>query len=181
MKTRIVFTMFSTNTIVAMTRATLLPAEQADTDGQREYAEREGYPPCGSGAPPSRAMMPVTMPIAPLIQVMTAIRVTPPGRSPAIDTPFQRNAALGLRPAEQWAQGSGQPVRVARLTLAGCDSVLFIHRGWRLDLVGIDPSEHWPTMRGLAQAAEAGPWNRIWVYDHFHTTPEATEEATHEA
>jgi F420-dependent oxidoreductase-like protein len=58
---------------------------------------------------------------------------------------------------------------------------IFIPQGWRLDLVGIDPSEHWATMRGLAQAAEKGPWESLWVYDHFHTTPEATEEATHEA
>ena len=36
-------------------------------------------------------------------------------------------------------------------------------------------------MRGLAQAADAGPWESIWVYDHFHTVPVPTEEATHEA
>lgn len=58
---------------------------------------------------------------------------------------------------------------------------LFIPQGWRLDLVGIDPAEHWRVMNGLAQHADAGPWDSIWVYDHFHTTPVATEEATHEA
>ena len=36
-------------------------------------------------------------------------------------------------------------------------------------------------MRDLAQAADRGPWERLWVYDHFHTVPEPTEEATHEA
>ncbi len=36
-------------------------------------------------------------------------------------------------------------------------------------------------MRDLATAADAGPWESVWVYDHFHTVPEPTEEATHEA
>jgi F420-dependent oxidoreductase-like protein len=58
---------------------------------------------------------------------------------------------------------------------------LFVPQGWRLDLVGIEPREHWPTMKGLAQYADAGAWESIWVYDHFHTVPVPTEEATHEA
>ncbi|MGY1550566.1 LLM class F420-dependent oxidoreductase [Microbacterium sp. A588] len=57
----------------------------------------------------------------------------------------------------------------------------FIPQGWRFDLVGIDPTDHWTTMRDLAQAADAGPWESLWVYDHFHTTPIPSEEATHEA
>ncbi|WP_186629231.1 LLM class F420-dependent oxidoreductase [Rhodococcus sp. BP22] len=58
---------------------------------------------------------------------------------------------------------------------------LFIPQGWRLDLVGIEPSAQWGVMRDLATAADAGPWESLWVYDHFHTVPEPTEEATHEA
>ena len=58
---------------------------------------------------------------------------------------------------------------------------LFIPQGWRLDLVGIAPQDHWQVMRDLAQHAEAGPWESIWVYDHFHTVPIPTDEATHEA
>ncbi|WP_206475758.1 LLM class F420-dependent oxidoreductase [Microbacterium sp. KRD172] len=57
----------------------------------------------------------------------------------------------------------------------------FIPQGWRFDLVGIDPADHWTTMRDLARAADAGPWESLWVYDHFHTTPIPSEEATHEA
>jgi F420-dependent oxidoreductase-like protein len=57
----------------------------------------------------------------------------------------------------------------------------FIPQGWRLDLVGIDPAEQWSTMNGLARQADAGPWDSLWVYDHFHTVPVPTEEATHEA
>jgi F420-dependent oxidoreductase-like protein len=58
---------------------------------------------------------------------------------------------------------------------------MFIPQGWRMDLVGIEPADHWQTMLGLARAAEDGPWDSIWVYDHFHTVPVPSEEATHEA
>ena len=58
---------------------------------------------------------------------------------------------------------------------------LFVPQGWRLDLAGIEPADHWTTMLGLARHAEAGPFESIWVYDHFHTVPVPTEEATHEA
>jgi F420-dependent oxidoreductase-like protein len=57
----------------------------------------------------------------------------------------------------------------------------FIPQGWRFDLVGIDPAEHWAVMNSLAQRADAGPWESLWVYDHFHTTPVHSDEATHEA
>jgi F420-dependent oxidoreductase-like protein len=58
---------------------------------------------------------------------------------------------------------------------------LFVPQGWRFDLVGIPTEEHWSTMRSLAEHADAGPWESVWVYDHFHTTPVPSEEATHEA
>ncbi len=58
---------------------------------------------------------------------------------------------------------------------------LFIPQGWRLDLVGIPPAEHWPVMRGLAGYADGSAWDSLWVYDHFHTVPVPTDEATHEA
>lgn len=58
---------------------------------------------------------------------------------------------------------------------------LFVPQGWRLDLVGIDPANQWPVMRDLALRADRGPWESIWVYDHFHTVPAPTDEATHEA
>jgi F420-dependent oxidoreductase-like protein len=57
----------------------------------------------------------------------------------------------------------------------------FIPQGWRMDLFGIDPAEHWSTMSALAKRADAGPWESIWVYDHFHTVPVPTQDATHEA
>ncbi|MDP3209216.1 MAG: LLM class F420-dependent oxidoreductase [Rhodoglobus sp.] len=58
---------------------------------------------------------------------------------------------------------------------------IFIPQGWRHDLVDIEPKDQWQTMKSLAQAADAGPWESLWVYDHFHTVPVPTEEATHEA
>ncbi|ROS76820.1 LLM class F420-dependent oxidoreductase [Cellulomonas sp. PhB143] len=69
---------------------------------------------------------------------------------------------------------------------------LFIPQGWRHDLVGIDPSDQWETMRSLARHADTAlagnglPGDRpafasVWVYDHFHPVPEPTTEATHEA
>jgi F420-dependent oxidoreductase-like protein len=58
---------------------------------------------------------------------------------------------------------------------------LFVPQGWRLDLAGIDTADHWNTMLGVAQAAEDGPFESVWVFDHFHTVPVPTQEATHEA
>ncbi|MGN6326608.1 LLM class F420-dependent oxidoreductase [Pseudolysinimonas sp.] len=58
---------------------------------------------------------------------------------------------------------------------------LFIPQGWRHDLVGIAPDRQWAVMHDLAQHADDGPWESIWVYDHFHTVPVPSEEATHEA
>lgn len=57
----------------------------------------------------------------------------------------------------------------------------FIPQGWRHDLLGIDPSDQWRVMNSLAQAADAGLWDSLWVYDHFHTVPVPSDQATHEA
>lgn len=62
------------------------------------------------------------------------------------------------------------------------DFGLFIPQGWRLDLVDIPTERHWEVMNGLATYADAGTaWDSLWVYDHFHTVPVPTDEATHEA
>src|SRR5437588_12279983 len=58
---------------------------------------------------------------------------------------------------------------------------VFVPQGWRLDLAGIEPAQHWQTMLDVARRAEAGPWESVWLYDHFHTVPVPSEEATHEA
>jgi F420-dependent oxidoreductase-like protein len=58
---------------------------------------------------------------------------------------------------------------------------LFVPQGWRLDLVGIPVERQWQTMREIATLAEHGPFESVWVYDHFHTIPAPTPEPTHEA
>jgi len=59
---------------------------------------------------------------------------------------------------------------------------LFIPQGWRLDLVDIPPADQWGVMRDLATYVDDGDvWDSLWVYDHFHTVPMPTAEATHEA
>src|SRR5258708_4518577 len=58
---------------------------------------------------------------------------------------------------------------------------LFVPQGWRLDLAGISPAEQWKTMLDIARTAETGLFESVWVYDHFHTVPVPTQEATHEA
>ena len=59
---------------------------------------------------------------------------------------------------------------------------VFLPQGWRLDLVGIPPEKQWPTMLDFARKTDATPaYSSLWVYDHFHTVPVPTQEATHEA
>jgi F420-dependent oxidoreductase-like protein len=57
----------------------------------------------------------------------------------------------------------------------------FVPQGWRHDLVGIPTEEHWETMRGVAAKIEAWDFESLWVFDHFHTVPEPTQEVTYEA
>lgn len=61
---------------------------------------------------------------------------------------------------------------------------MFVPQGWRHDLVGIEPDQHWETMHAIAAYADRpdSAWESIWVYDHFHTVPVPSDtEATHEA
>ncbi len=58
---------------------------------------------------------------------------------------------------------------------------VFVPQGWRLDLTGIDPAAQWAAILDVARAADDSPFESIWVYDHFHTVPVPTDEATHEA
>ncbi|HVQ50455.1 MAG TPA: LLM class F420-dependent oxidoreductase, partial [Mycobacterium sp.] len=44
------------------------------------------------------------------------------------------------------------------------------------------PADQWQVMRDLATYVDDGAiWDSLWVYDHFHTVPMPTDEATHEA
>ena len=57
----------------------------------------------------------------------------------------------------------------------------FVPQGWRITLSGIPIEEHWPTMLGVAKDLERLGFESAWVYDHFHTVPEPTQEVTYEA
>ena len=49
-----------------------------------------------------------------------------------------------------------------------------------MDLRGIPPEQHWPTMLRVAKEQEALGFDSTWVYDHFHTVPEPSQEPTYE-
>jgi F420-dependent oxidoreductase-like protein len=49
-----------------------------------------------------------------------------------------------------------------------------------MDLVGVPAAEQWATMLGVAKRIEAAGYQSAWLYDHFHTVPDPTQEATHE-
>ncbi len=59
---------------------------------------------------------------------------------------------------------------------------VFVPQGWRMDLVEIeDPYEQYEAMTRVAKVAEAtGAYDSIWVYDHFHTVPEPTQNTVFE-
>jgi F420-dependent oxidoreductase-like protein len=62
------------------------------------------------------------------------------------------------------------------------DFGVFVPQGWRMDLVEIeDPHQQYEAMTRVAKVAEAtGAYDSIWVYDHFHTTPEPTQNTVFE-
>src|ERR1051326_7747892 len=61
------------------------------------------------------------------------------------------------------------------------DIGVVVPQGWRMDLAGItDPAEGYETMARVAQEAEALGFHSIWLYDHFHTIPEPSQEMTFE-
>jgi F420-dependent oxidoreductase-like protein len=61
------------------------------------------------------------------------------------------------------------------------DYGVVVPQGWRMDLVGIpDPADAYEAMTRVAQEAEAQGYHSIWLYDHFHTFPTPTQEATFE-
>lgn len=58
---------------------------------------------------------------------------------------------------------------------------VLLPQGCNLDLVDIPVTEQWSTIRDIAQAADAGPYESIWVSDHFHTVTAPSNESTFEA
>src|ERR671916_2857559 len=62
------------------------------------------------------------------------------------------------------------------------DFGVFVPQGWRMDLVEIeDPYEQYQAMTRVARVAEeTGAYDSIWLYDHFHTVPEPTQNTVFE-
>lgn len=59
---------------------------------------------------------------------------------------------------------------------------IFVPQGWKMDLTAIaDPVEQFEAMTNVAKAADKGPWDSIWVFDHFHTVPKPTMNTTFES
>ncbi|ADB35335.1 Luciferase-like monooxygenase [Kribbella flavida DSM 17836] len=58
---------------------------------------------------------------------------------------------------------------------------IFVPQGWKMDLTGIaDPVEQWEAMTNVAKRADEGSWDSIWLFDHFHTVPEPSDNTTFE-
>ena len=56
-----------------------------------------------------------------------------------------------------------------------------VPQGWTMDLTEItDPVAQYETMTKVAQIADRGAWDSIWVFDHFHTVPEPSMNTTFE-
>jgi F420-dependent oxidoreductase-like protein len=59
---------------------------------------------------------------------------------------------------------------------------VFVPQGWKMSLAGIaDPVEQFEAMTNVAKEADKGPWDSIWVFDHFHTVPTPTMNTTFES
>ena len=57
----------------------------------------------------------------------------------------------------------------------------FVPQGWRLDLGDIPVTKQWDTMVAIGKVAEEVGFESLWVYDHFHTFPELSQQSTWEA
>ena len=57
----------------------------------------------------------------------------------------------------------------------------FVPQGWRLDLVQVQGDHNkYQAMKECALRAERSGYDSIWLYDHFHTVPDAELEACFE-
>ena len=54
-------------------------------------------------------------------------------------------------------------------------------QGWKGEYDGWDPAQAWARTVELAGNAEALGFESLWVFDHFHTVPEPTDEITFES
>ena len=58
---------------------------------------------------------------------------------------------------------------------------LMAPQGWKGEYDGWDPAAAWARTVELAGQAEELGFESLWVFDHFHTVPEPTDEITFES
>jgi F420-dependent oxidoreductase-like protein len=58
---------------------------------------------------------------------------------------------------------------------------LMVPQGWKGEYDGWDPAEAWARSVELAEHADTLGVESLWVFDHFHTVPEPTDEITFES
>ena len=58
---------------------------------------------------------------------------------------------------------------------------VLVPQGWKHEYDGWDPARAWDRTVELARQAEALGFESEWVFDHFHTTPDTTDEITFES
>lgn len=55
---------------------------------------------------------------------------------------------------------------------------IIVPQGWTGEFAGLSPTEAWARSLAVAERADALGFESVWLYDHFHTTPEPTDELT---
>jgi F420-dependent oxidoreductase-like protein len=58
---------------------------------------------------------------------------------------------------------------------------VIVPQGWTGEYAGWRPARTWKRTLEVARAAEAAGIESVWVFDHFHTTPDPTDEPVLEA
>lgn len=58
---------------------------------------------------------------------------------------------------------------------------VLVPQGWKHEYDGWDPALAWTRTLELAREAESLGFESEWVFDHFHTTPDTTDEITFES
>jgi F420-dependent oxidoreductase-like protein len=58
---------------------------------------------------------------------------------------------------------------------------IIVPQGWTGEYAGWAPADAWERTVQIARDAERLGFESIWVFDHMHTTPEPTDEATFES
>ena len=58
---------------------------------------------------------------------------------------------------------------------------VIVPQGWTGEYDGWDAAPAWDRTEAVARRAEALGFESLWVFDHFHTTPDPTDELTFEA